>query len=198
MWLTHTYVGSRVHKSNSFPHFWTFLPREHKWPEAVLPARPIPDSCFWWNRLCLGASIYPGAVLKWDGEEAGGWWINDQRRESWRNEGDYAGAVLYEYISFPSACAFPLPLKQLLGVPVNTGVWGVFQTQPQTGCSFRQFEKPTTKTGDELRPGAVLGPRGVMGCSLSGSPLQVKERVVLGLLLILRSGKQRRVMMRGR
>lgn len=36
--------------------------------------------------------------MRWRGRK---WGINGRCRESSRNEGDYAGAVLYEYISSP-------------------------------------------------------------------------------------------------
>lgn len=58
-----------------------------------------------------------GTEMRWLGRK---WWINDQCRESFKNEGDYAGTVLYEYVSFPISPCIWLPPQQFLWVSVKT------------------------------------------------------------------------------
>lgn len=131
-WLAHTLAAE-------FTNLILFSISRHFYPENTSDLRwCCPLSQFLTatapsERCAVGGkhlSRSSSAGMRWWGCK---WWINDQYRESQRNEGDYAGTILYEYINYLISWCFVAASKAISWSRSEYGCLEVFSK-----LSFRQ------------------------------------------------------------
>lgn len=113
-----------------------------------LTAAPREKYYVWGEHLSRSS-----AEMRWRGRK---WGINGRCRESCRNEGDYAGAVLHEYISSPIS-----PCILTASKAISQGFSEYRCLEVVSKLSFRQAvhvaspQSPSIKSGWWVRPHTV-------------------------------------------